>query len=63
MTASKAELKGCDLKKQSQFAKGQNDAKIVMTMVYGDLNGPGRRKNKPNSKPNKANFKNYESTN
>jgi len=43
MTDSKEELKGCDLKKQSQFAKGRNDAKIVMTMVYEDLNGPGRQ--------------------
>jgi len=34
------------LKKQSQFLKGQNDAKQVMTKVYGDLNEPGRRKNK-----------------
>ena len=35
-----------DLKKQSQFLKGQNDAKPVMTKVYGDLKVPGRRKNK-----------------
>ena len=26
-------------------------------MVYGDFNGPRQRKNKPNSNPNKANFK------
>ena len=25
-------------------------------MVYGDFDGPGLRKNKANSKPNKANF-------
>jgi len=25
-------------------------------MVYGDYDGPGRLKNKANSKPNKANF-------
>jgi len=35
-----------DLKKQSQFLKGHNDAKPVMTKVYGDLRVPGRRKNK-----------------
>jgi len=39
------------LKKQSQFLKGHNDAKPVMTKVYGDLKVPGRRKNKANSKP------------
>jgi len=50
MTASKAELKGCDLKKQSQFMKGQNDAKSILTMVYGDLDDCRLRKNKPNSK-------------
>jgi len=42
------------LKKQSQFAKGQNDVKSILTKSYGDFDGPGRRKNKPNSKPNKA---------
>jgi len=45
------ELKECDLKKQSQFLKGQNDAMPVMTMVYGDFDGPRRQKNKANSKP------------
>jgi hypothetical protein len=25
------------LKKQSQFLKGQNDVKLVLTMVYGDF--------------------------
>jgi hypothetical protein len=44
------ELKG-DLKKQTQFANGQNDVKSILIMSYGDLCGPGRRKNKPNSKP------------
>jgi hypothetical protein len=39
------------LKKQSQFVEGQNDVKLVLTMVYGDFNDFGRRKNKPNSKP------------
>jgi len=37
-------LKG-DLKKQSQFAKGQN-VKSVSIMSYGDFGGPMRRKNK-----------------
>jgi len=40
-----------NLKKQSQFLKGQNEAKIVMTRIYGDFDGPVRRKNKANSKP------------
>jgi hypothetical protein len=39
------------LKKQSQFSKGQNDVNAVFIMVYGDLDGPGHRKNKANSKP------------
>jgi hypothetical protein len=43
------------LKKQSQFLKGQNDVKSILTMVYGDFNGLRQRKNKPNSKPIKAN--------
>jgi len=34
------------LKKQSQFQNGQNDVKSRLTMVYGDFDGPGRRKNK-----------------
>jgi hypothetical protein len=38
------------LKKQSQFLKGQNDVKSILTMVYGDFSGPRRRKNKANSK-------------
>jgi len=40
-------LKG-DLKKQTQFLNGQNDAKSMLTMVYGDFDGPERRKNKAN---------------
>jgi hypothetical protein len=36
----------CDLKKQSQFLKGQNDVKSIVAMVYGDFDGPGRRENK-----------------
>jgi len=40
-----------NLKKQSQFTKGQNDVKSVLIMLYGDFNGLRRRKNKPNSKP------------
>jgi len=35
-----------NLKKQSQYSKGQNDVKSVFTMVYGDLGGPEQRKNK-----------------
>jgi hypothetical protein len=35
-----------DLKKQSQFAKGQNAIKSVFTMVYGDFSVCGQRKNK-----------------
>jgi hypothetical protein len=27
---------------------GENDAKSLMTMVYGDFGGPGQRKNKAN---------------
>ena len=37
MKALIADLKGCDLKKQTQFSNGQNDAKSVMTIVYGDF--------------------------
>ena len=36
------------LKKQSQFAGGQNGVKLVQTMDYGDSNGWRRRKNKAN---------------
>jgi len=36
----------CDLKKQSQFAKGQNDVRAVLITGYGDFDGPGWRKNK-----------------
>ena len=43
------------MKKQTQFENGRNDVKSILTMVYGDFDGPRRRKNKPNSKPNKAN--------
>ena len=37
-----------ELKKQSQFFKGQNDVKSILIMVYGDFDGPSQRKNKPN---------------
>ena len=37
-----------DLKKQSQFQNGQNDVKSIITMVYGDYDGQGQRKNKAN---------------
>jgi len=43
------------LKKQSQFENGRNDVKSILTMVYGVFDGPRQRKNKANSKPNKAN--------
>ena len=46
MTGLEADLKGCNLKKQSQYLKGQNDAKSVITMVYGDLYRWRQRKNK-----------------
>jgi len=41
-----AHFKECVLKKQTQFLQGQNDVKSVLIMVYGDFNGPRRRKNK-----------------
>jgi len=44
------------LKKQTQFSNGRNDVKSILTMFYGDFNGQGRRENKANSKPNKANL-------
>ena len=34
------------LKKQTQFLKGQNDVKSVLTMDYGEFDGPGQRENK-----------------
>ena len=37
------ELKVCYLKKQTQFFKGQNDVKSILTMVYGDYNGLRQR--------------------
>ena len=46
MTDPKAHLTGYDLKKQSQFLKRQNDAKSVITIVYGDLYSWRQRKNK-----------------
>jgi len=46
------------LKKQSQFPKGQNNVKSILSMLYGDYNGPRRRKNKPNSKPKQSQFEN-----
>jgi len=44
------------LKKQSQFSAGRNELKSILTMVYGDFNEPGRRKNKANSKPIQSQF-------
>ena len=35
-----------NLKKQSQFVPARNDAKSIITMVYGDFDEPGQRKNK-----------------
>jgi len=49
-------FEGIHLKKQSQFLKGQNDVNLIMTMVYGEYDELRRRKNKANSKPNKANL-------
>jgi len=37
-----------NLKKQSQFGNRKNGVMSTMTMVYGDYDGPGRRKNKAN---------------
>jgi len=34
------------LKKQSQFAKGQNDVRAVLIMAYDGFDGPGWQKNK-----------------
>ena len=45
-------LRQGDLKKQSQFQKGQNGVKSISTMVYGDYGRCRQRKNKANSKPN-----------
>ncbi|HUT47669.1 MAG TPA: hypothetical protein VMX36_15410 [Sedimentisphaerales bacterium] len=45
-----------NLKKQSQFAKRQNDVKSILTMVYGDFSRMGQRKNKANQSQFKANF-------
>jgi len=56
MTALKAQFTEHDLKKQSQFAGGLNYVKLVITTAYEDFMGPRRRKNKPNSKPIKANL-------
>ena len=39
-------LRRGNLKKQSQFSNGQNDVKSILIMVYGDFDGPRRRKNK-----------------
>jgi len=42
-----AHLKRCDLKKQSQFYKGQNDVKSIITKDYGNCGRLGRQKTKP----------------
>jgi hypothetical protein len=39
MTGPEAELKGCYLKKQSQFSIGQYDAKSVFSMIYVSFDG------------------------
>jgi hypothetical protein len=36
------------LKKQSQLLKDQNGVKSIVTMGYGDFDGPGQRRNKAN---------------
>jgi len=46
MTDPKERLTGCDLKKQSQFLKGQIYAISVTTMVYGIFSGFGLEENK-----------------
>ena len=45
------------LKKQSQFAGAKMNVNINTTKDYGNKMAFGLRKNKPNSKPNKANFR------
>ena len=50
-SADCVKMRNRNLKKQSQFAKGENDVKQVMTGFYEDLAGWMRRKNKANSKP------------
>jgi len=45
-----------NLKKQTQFLKGQDDVNSFFTKKYDKLTWFGRPKNKANSKPNKANF-------
>jgi hypothetical protein len=37
-----------NLKKQTQFMKGQHDVKSILTMGYGNIGGSVRRKNKAN---------------
>ena len=54
-TAPKAQLKGCDLKKQSQFSKGRTNLIVCIERDYEYFHVFGRRKNKANSKPIKAN--------
>jgi hypothetical protein len=41
------------LKKQSQFSKWENDFKSILSILYGDFDGPGPRKNKPNQTQSK----------
>jgi hypothetical protein len=43
-----ARLPEPNLKKQSQFPRGESGAILAMTMVYGDFGGPGHRENKAN---------------
>jgi len=56
MTDKKEKVKGCDLKKQSQFSGGQNGVNSFLKGNYGNKPPCGARKNKANSKPNKANL-------
>ena len=44
-----------NLKKQSQFSKVRIGVSIYKKGYYEEFHALGRRKNKPNSKPNKAN--------
>jgi hypothetical protein len=46
-----------DLKKQSQFSGGETGISIYMKGTYEEIIAVWARKNKPNSKPNKANFR------
>jgi len=49
------DFQSADLKKQSQFAKGQISVNIYLKGNYDNIPACRHGKNKPNSKPNKAN--------